>query len=75
MLWLKKGKNDENDVIKQIEKSKNLDGIGKKILFCLKIFFMILFICIIEDAYFICSNNHIIDRVICPIRNFGMFFH
>ena len=71
-VMAEENKNDENDVIKQIEKSKNLDGIGKKILFCLKIFFMILFICIIEDAYFICSNNHIIDRVICPIRNFGM---
>ena len=65
-------KDDANDMIKQIEKSKNLDGVCKKILFCIKIFFMILFICIVEDAYFICSNNHVIDRVICPIRNFSM---
>ena len=66
-------KDDETDVLKQIEKSRNLNGICKKILFCLKIFFMILFICIVEDTYFICSNNHVMDRVICPIRNAGMF--
>ena len=65
-------KNDENNMIKQIEKSKNLNDIGKKILFWLKIFFMILFICITEEVYFICANNHVMDRVICPIRNVGM---
>ena len=65
--------NDSNeDLIKQIEKSQNLDGIGKKIWFCVKVFLMILFISIVDDAYFICSNNHVIDRVICPFRNLGM---
>ena len=64
--------NNNQDILKHFEKSQNLNGLGKKILFCIKVFFMILFICVVEDAYFIISNNHIIDRVICPIRNFGM---
>ena len=65
--------NDNNqDILKDFEKSQNLNNLAKKILFFLKVFSMILFISVVEDAYFIIANNHIIDRVICPIRNFGM---
>lgn len=59
-----------NDILKQLAKSQHLNNLGKKILFGVRVFFMILFISIVEDSYFIYSNNHVIDRVICPIRNF-----
>ena len=72
MIVVQQADEQSEDLIKQIEKSQNLDGIGKKIWFCIKVFLMILFISAVDDAYFICSNNHVIDRVICPIRNLGM---
>lgn len=65
---------NERKALYQVVESQNLYNKGKKILYCLKVFFMILFMCVVEDAYFICSNNHVIDRVICPIRNFSMIF-
>ena len=52
------------------QKDSNLNNLGKKILFGVRVFFMVLFISIVEESYFIYSNNHVIDRVICPIRNF-----
>ena len=72
MILVQQADEKTEDILKDLEKSQNLNGIGKKIWFGLKVFFMILFISIVDDAYFICSNNHIIDRVICPIRNLGM---
>ena len=72
MILVQQADEKTEDILKDLEKSQNLNGIGKKIWFGLKVFFMILFISIVDDAYFICSNNHIIDRVICPIRNLRM---
>ena len=43
-----------------------------KILFYLKIFFIILFIYFSEEAYFIIANNHILDRLAVPMRNLGV---
>ena len=35
-------------------------------------YLIIFIIYIIEELYFIISNNHILDRLICPIRNLGI---
>ena len=43
-----------------------------KIFFCIKIICLIIIIYFTEEAYFIISNNHILDRLICPIRNLGI---
>ena len=43
----------------------------EKIIFCIKILFIIFIIYFIEEIYFIIANNHILDRLICPIRNLG----
>jgi len=43
-----------------------------KFFFCLKIIFIIIVIYFTEETYFIISNNHILDRLICPIRNLGI---
>ena len=41
----------------------------KKTVFFIKIFFIIIFIYAIEECYFIICNNHMLERIICPIRN------
>ena len=73
ILELKKiKKKDNNYLLNTVNKSHNLSNWKLKILFWMKIF---LFICIIyfsEELYFRISNNHILDRVIVPIRNFGI---
>ena len=43
----------------------------EKIMFCIKILLIIFIIYFIEELYFIIANNHILDRLICPIRNLG----
>ena len=45
-------------------------GISKKIFYNVKIFFIILTIYLVEEVYFIFSNNHILDRIIVNMRNF-----
>jgi hypothetical protein len=44
----------------------------EKFFFCIKIIFIIIIIYFTEETYFIISNNHILDRLICPIRNLGI---
>ena len=44
----------------------------KKILFCIKIILLILVIYICEEIYFIIGSNHILDRVIVPLRNLAI---
>ena len=44
-----------------------------KFNFILKNFLIIIIIYIIEEAYFLISNNHIMERIICPIRNLSIF--
>ncbi len=50
----------------------NLKKSKEKIFFFLKMYLIIFIIYIIEELYFIISNNHILDRLICPIRNLGI---
>ena len=59
-------------ILNGIYKVNQLDKFYLKFFFWLKIFLLILFIYIIEELYFLLSNNHVLDRVICPIRNFGI---
>ena len=63
--------NDEN-ILNAVDKAKNLDKPLSKFLFWLKVVLSIILIYIIEELYFLLSNNHVLDRVICPIRNFGI---
>ena len=44
----------------------------EKICFCIKIIVLIIIIYFTEEMYFIISNNHILDRLVCPIRNLGI---
>ena len=70
---LKEIKNeDQNDLINTVSKSHNLTDCKSKIFFGLKVFFMILIIYASEEFYFCISNNHVLDRVIVPMRNFGI---
>ena len=48
-----------------------LNNSKKKIIFFLKNASIILIVYFIEDLYFMIANNHIMDRLICPIRNLG----
>ena len=49
-----------------------LNNSKEKIIFGLKISLIIIIIYFIEEIYFIIANNHILDRLICPIRNLGI---
>lgn len=55
--------------MKAIVLSNRLDNSKEKFFFLLKVILLIIFIYISEELYFILSNNHILDRIICPIRN------
>ena len=44
----------------------------QKICFFIKIIIIIIILYFTEETYFIISNNHILDRLICPIRNLGI---
>lgn len=65
-------KQEGETILNAVEKAKNLDKLHIKILFWIKIISLIIVIYIIEELYFLLSNNHVLDRVICPIRNFGI---
>ena len=52
----------------------NLETKGSKICFILKVEISIIFIYISEELYFIMINIHILDRIICSIRNFFILF-
>lgn len=55
-----------------ISLSHRLESKGEKVLFCLKIFFIILIIYLIEEIFFIFANNHLLDRLSVCIRNIGV---
>ena len=74
----------DNYVVYNVEKDKSYESLGEiqaialynrldkpkdKFLFLLKVIISIIFIYISEELYFIISNIHILDRIICPIRN------
>jgi hypothetical protein len=66
----KKKKN--NSLLNNIFFLHKLTDSREKIFLSLKIFFAIIIIYISEEIYFIIANNHILDRIICPIRNLGI---
>ena len=59
-------------ILNTLDEVNYLNKLYLKILFWMKIILLILVIYIIEELYFLLSNNHVIDRVICPIRNCGI---
>ena len=59
-------------ILNAVEKAKNLEKWYQKLLFWIKIISIILIIYIVEELYFLLSNNHVLDRVIIPIRNLGI---
>ena len=65
-------KNRPENILTTVSKANKLDKLDLKIFFWIKIILLILIIYIIEELYFLLSNNHVLDRVICPIRNFGI---
>ena len=65
-------KKDQNDLINTVNKSHNLSDLRSKILFWIKTVSIIFIIYFAEELYFLISNNHVLDRVIIPIRNFGV---
>ena len=60
------------NLLSTVNIANKLDKTNVKICFWIKIFLLILVTYIIEELYFLLSNNHVLDRVICPIRNFGI---
>ena len=71
VLELKEKKDSKDDLMKSVSKLNQLTNIKSKILFWIKNIFLIIIIYICEELYFIISNNHILDRIVCPIRNVG----
>lgn len=65
---------DNNAFSQVIEKDQKIQQKKNKLkyLFWLKNIFIIFIIYIIEDVYFTCHNNHILDRIVCPIRNLSI---
>ena len=50
----------------------NLDTKTKQIIFCIKIFILILIIYLLEEIYYIIGNTHIMDRLNIPMRNLAV---
>ena len=69
---MKELKIKHNNLFGSIAYLNQLNNNKEKFIFCIKIFFVILIIYIIEEIYFIIANNHVLDRLICPIRNLGV---
>ena len=67
-----KNKKKKNSYIFSIFLINNLKSSKEKIIFSIKMFSIILLIYFTEEIYFIIANNHILDRLICPIRNIGI---
>ena len=61
---------EELDHIIMVERGNNLLRAKNKIFFWIRIILLILVVYIIEELYFILSNSHTVERVICSIRNF-----
>ena len=45
----------------------------QRIVFVLKHLFIIIIIYFIEEAYFIIANNHVMDSIVCAMRNLSIF--
>ena len=74
-------KKEKDKIIIQVSEEKQIIAVDRrnitnksenKILFWIKLLLLILVIYTIEELYFPLSNSHVIERVICSIRNFGL---
>ena len=74
-------KKEKDKIIIQVSEEKQIIAVDRrnitnksenKILFWIKLLLLILVIYTIEELYFLLSNSHVIERVICSIRNFGL---
>ena len=72
IIQIKEKGKDTSSLLNSISSIHRLNDTKLKILFWLKIISIILVIYFIEELYFIIANNHILDRLICPIRNLGV---
>ena len=71
-LNIENNENDENENLDEIEAKivpNQLNNNNKKNFFVLKILLFLIFIYFSEEIYFIISNNHVLDRTVCPTRN------
>ena len=73
VIFEEKNEIKEEGIFDTIYVSHRLKNKKLKFLFFVKNFVIIFFIYIIEEAYFIIGNNHVIDRLICAIRNLSVF--
>ena len=73
IVELKEKKTHNDSILESVDKIHQLISTKKKIIFWSKNLLIILVIYFIEEMYFIISNNHILDRLVCPIRNLGIF--
>ena len=72
---LKKLNSDEDiGIIESLIISNKLIGNKDKILFIIKVILLICFIYFSEEIYFIMTNNHELDRTVCPTRNMFTLF-
>ena len=72
IFQLTKTKTNKNKLFESVNFMNKLNNLKDKIIFFIKIIFLIFIIYLIEEMYFIIANNHILDRLICPIRNLGI---
>ena len=73
IVELKEKKTHNDSILESVDKIHQLISTKKKIIFWSKNLLIILVIYFIEEMYFIIANNHILDRLVCPIRNLGIF--
>ena len=68
--------NRDEDIgeVESLALSNKLISNRDKILFIIKIILLICFIYFSEEIYFIMTNNHELDRTVCPTRNMFALF-
>ena len=69
---VKETNSQKNSVFGSMSALNQLNNKKRKFIFWFKNFLIIVIIYFIEEMYFIIANNHILDRLICPIRNLGI---
>ena len=76
-IYYNNEENTDEESLGEIESITLYNKLGTKrakFYFILKVTIAIIFIYISEELYFIIVNNHILDRIICSIRNFFILF-
>lgn len=69
---IKKSKTKKDRIFGSMLILNQSNNTKKKIFFWLTNFLIMVFVYFIEEMYFIIANNHILDRLICPMRNLGV---